>query len=166
MIAAKELVHMYVVYHSWANTRIVEFLKLQSPQFYTTQVPSSFSSIHATIAHMAFAENVWLMRMSGGVRVNARSWNDLEMHELFAALHDLNREYIDLVAGLDDNGLAKNIDYKNSAGESFSEPLFEIVLHVFNHGTYHRGQIVNMCRQLNASNLPRTDLIDFMRRKA
>ena len=55
------------------------------------------------------------------------------------------------------------LTYKNSRGEQFNQPVSEILLHVFNHGTYHRGQLVTMLRALGVTNLPATDFIVWSR---
>ncbi|MCW3088046.1 MAG: hypothetical protein JWQ78_1432, partial [Sediminibacterium sp.] len=39
----------------------------------------------------------------------------------------------------------------------------EILLHLFNHGTYHRGQLVTLLRQVGVEEIPRTDYIEFSR---
>ena len=44
--------------------------------------------------------------------------------------------------------------YTGTKKEQFKQPVCDVLLHVFNHGTYHRGQLVTMLRQLGASNIP------------
>jgi uncharacterized damage-inducible protein DinB len=65
---------------------------------------------------------------------------------------------------LDDTALHSKLIYKNSKGEEFLQPVSEVLLQVFNHGTYHRGQLVTMMRALGEVNLPATDFILFMRK--
>jgi len=43
--------------------------------------------------------------------------------------------------------------------------LFQILLHIFNHGTYHRGQLVTILQQLNIQNIPQTDFIVWTRKE-
>jgi len=50
-------------------------------------------------------------------------------------------------------------------GEHFKQPIYKMLLHVFNHGTYHRGQIVNMLRQLGIEKIPQTDFIVWSRKR-
>jgi uncharacterized damage-inducible protein DinB len=66
---------------------------------------------------------------------------------------------------LNEEILQSNLHYQNSRGEQFAQPVYEVVMHVFNHSTYHRGQLVTMMRQLGENNLPQTDFIHFTRRK-
>jgi uncharacterized damage-inducible protein DinB len=42
-------------------------------------------------------------------------------------------------------------------------PFSQTFQHLVNHGTYHRGQVVTMLRQLGAGTPPSTDLIAFYR---
>jgi len=57
------------------------------------------------------------------------------------------------------------VAYKNIKGEPFQSPVWQIVLHIVNHASYHRGQITTMLRQLGHTPVP-TDLIAFYRREA
>ncbi|HLO83040.1 MAG TPA: DinB family protein, partial [Chitinophagaceae bacterium] len=75
---------------------------------------------------------------------------------------DLWANYMDSVTELE---LKTPLQYKNYKGEEFSQPLYEILLHVFNHGTYHRGQLVTMIRALGHEEaLPQTDFIVWARK--
>jgi uncharacterized damage-inducible protein DinB len=56
------------------------------------------------------------------------------------------------------------IEYKSFAGDPFTNPLGQIVRHVVNHGTYHRGQVATMLRQLGAQAVS-SDLIGFYRER-
>ncbi|MGZ3844574.1 MAG: DinB family protein, partial [Flavisolibacter sp.] len=55
--------------------------------------------------------------------------------------------------------------YQNTKKEQFKQPIYQMLLHAFNHGTYHRGQLVNMLRQLGVDKIPGTDFIAWSRRK-
>lgn len=55
------------------------------------------------------------------------------------------------------------IAYQNSRREQFKQPVFQILLHLFNHQTYHRGQLVSMFHQLQLKNIPNTDFISWSR---
>jgi len=61
--------------------------------------------------------------------------------------------------------LKKEFEYKNLKGLSYRSTIWQIVQHVFNHGTYHRGQLINMLRQLGVEKVPQTDFIIWSRKK-
>ncbi|HNI27986.1 MAG TPA: DinB family protein, partial [Leptospiraceae bacterium] len=66
---------------------------------------------------------------------------------------------------LTEEGLKADIAYKNLKGLDFSTPLFEILLHVANHATYHRGQAASLIRRIKGSP-PVTDMIEYFRSKS
>ena len=55
------------------------------------------------------------------------------------------------------------VAYQNSKREQFKQPVFQILLHLFNHQTYHRGQLVSMLHQLQLGNIPNSDFISWSR---
>ena len=62
-----------------------------------------------------------------------------------------------------DDLLKGSITYRNMKGEEFCQPLYQIIHHLFNHMTYHRGQLVTMLRQAGAEQIPGTDFIAWAR---
>jgi uncharacterized damage-inducible protein DinB len=69
------------------------------------------------------------------------------------------------VAGLDETAVTRPLTYVTFAGETFTQPLDQMLRHVVNHGTYHRGQVTTMLRQLGGQPVS-TDLIRFYRDRA
>jgi len=53
--------------------------------------------------------------------------------------------------------------YYNTKRELFKDPTWQMLLHVFNHGSYHRGQLVNMFSQLGVEKIPQTDFLIWTR---
>ncbi|MCY7292102.1 MAG: hypothetical protein LH615_07960, partial [Ferruginibacter sp.] len=72
------------------------------------------------------------------------------------------KEWIDIAT---EAALAHEFIYINSKKDQFKQPVYEMILHLFNHQTYHRGQLITMLRQVDEKNIPNTDLISFMRKK-
>jgi uncharacterized damage-inducible protein DinB len=75
---------------------------------------------------------------------------------------DMLAEIVVWADGLSENDWAREMSYTTLAGVPYRTPLWQMVLHVVNHGSHHRGQITNMLRQLGVkpANL---DLIAFYR---
>jgi uncharacterized damage-inducible protein DinB len=69
------------------------------------------------------------------------------------------KSWTTLVDQSTDETLKKILHYQNLRGEQFNVPVYMILHHVFNHCTYHRGQLVTMLRQLGVEKLPSTDFI-------
>ncbi len=55
--------------------------------------------------------------------------------------------------------------FQNSKKDLFKQPVYETVMHVINHSTYHRGQLVTMMRTLGVKTIPQTDFSVFARKK-
>jgi uncharacterized damage-inducible protein DinB len=62
------------------------------------------------------------------------------------------------MAGLAPESLARPVSYVNLRGETWTYPLWQMLLHLLNHQTFHRGQVTTLLRQLGA--LP--PAIDFL----
>lgn len=166
-IAMLEILKMYAAYNVWANHRIIYHL-LQMPEArWMEKTPSSFDSLYKTILHIWDAESVWWQRMRNHESVIFPSVTfDPGMKDACNGLLHQSMEWEQLILGeMNDEILKANLYYQNKSGEQFTQPVFQVVMHVFNHSTYHRGQIITMMRALGETNLPKTDLIHFTRKK-
>lgn len=123
------------------------------------EVPSSFNSLYKTALHMWSAESIWWQRItSPGNVVPPQSNFDGTLNDIVNSMELQSQQWLAWVNEMTDESLLEPLHYKNLKGEPFTQPLKDIALHVFNHGTYHRGQIVNMLRQLGViSGIPQTD---------
>jgi uncharacterized damage-inducible protein DinB len=74
-------------------------------------------------------------------------------------------QWKDWVNNASDMSLEHVFQYYSTKRELFKDSTWQVVLHVFNHGTYHRGQLVNMLRQLGVEKIPQTDFIVWTRKK-
>jgi proline dehydrogenase len=68
--------------------------------------------------------------------------------------------------GLGEDGVARVFTYRLFSGQEGSSPFWQMLQHVVNHGTYHRGQVTTMLRQLGASPAKSVDLIAFYRERS
>jgi uncharacterized damage-inducible protein DinB len=149
-------------YHRWATNLTVDAVRALTPEQFTRDLGSSFPSVRDTLVHAFSADRAWLGRLEGHSppRANASEFTDLA--SLLEVWEPVLTRWPVLVASLGDPG--RLIDYKSLAGEPFTNPLGQIVRHVVNHGTYHRGQITTMLRQLGAQAIS-SDLIGFYRER-
>jgi uncharacterized damage-inducible protein DinB len=76
-----------------------------------------------------------------------------------------SNQWRDWVVNASDLSLDHVFQYYNNKKEHFKMPVYQMLHHVFNHGTYHRGQLVNMLRQLGIEKIPQTDFIVWCRKK-
>jgi uncharacterized damage-inducible protein DinB len=153
-------------YNSWANRRAVEACAALAPEQFTRDLGSSFRSVCDTLVHILGAEWVWLERWHG--RSPSGLPGAAELSTLAAVaerMEALDRDLQTYVVGLTPQDLAKIIEYKTFAGAPSAERHWQMLQHLVNHGSYHRGQITTMLRQLGAKPLA-TDLIAFYRQQS
>ena len=162
----KEILSRFAAYNLWANQKIMETILTLPEEKQKTEVPSSFSNLYRTVLHMWDAETAWWQRMKLQERIIIPSENFIgTMRDVVNGLNQQNQQWLDWVSNSTDNALDHVFQYQNSKKEQFKQPIYQMVLHVFNHGTYHRGQLINMLRQLGIEKVPQTDFIVWSRKK-
>src|SRR5689334_3079602 len=163
----KELLQQLATYNIWANQRILEIILALPEEKQKQELPSSFKSLYHTVLHMWNAENIWWQRMKLQERIT-KPFDTFKgtMDELANELLQQNRQWQEWVNNATDAALDHVFQYQTFEKEQFKQPIFQMLLHVFNHGTYHRGQFINMLRQLGITQkLPDTDFIVWSRMK-
>jgi len=144
----------HVRYSTWASRRLLDAaLKLDAEQQHR-DVGVSHKSVHATLAHILSGDRIWLSRIVGQP-IEPEGALEVEWPEI-------GRRWEQLAEGWNDSDLERVVDYKQSSGREFDSTVREIVLHVVNHATLHRGQVMAIFRQLGIAPPP-TDLIFYYR---
>lgn len=146
-------------YHVWANQRIFDHLKTLSPEKYQKEIKSVFSSVSKVLSHMYLAEYIWLNILEGQSRNDAiqsssqlqEKIEKLPIEDLETEFHTLTTRFISFLNRREDleKRIMLDIPYAGARETSLSE----MVLHVVNHGTYHRGNISAMLHQLDDSSV-------------
>jgi len=148
-------------YNAWANTRALDAAAALDPEAFIRDLKNSFPSVRDTLAHILNAEHLWLRRWKGEARPTALSAADYPSVEpLRDGFAKVGVERRALLSGLSEDRLKAPFTYHDLAGTPHTLPLIHTVQHVVNHGTYHRGQITTMLRQLGATPVS-TDMSRF-----
>ena len=154
-------------YHYWARDRALEGVEPLTPEQFTRDLGSSFRSIRDTLAHVYFAEWAWYSRWQGqspaaplspemfpDVASIRNVWKDQEA-KMRAFLESLGQE-----------GVTRVFEYKMINGQPGASVFWQMLQHVVNHASYHRGQVTTMLRQIGAAPPRSMDLIAFYRSKS
>ncbi len=150
-------------YNRWANLRLLDALESLSPEELTRDLASSFPTVLATLVHGLGAEWVWLERWKGTSPTSFPDASTLDSVRTVRARWDgIWGDQQAFLAGLADGDEARPLRYKLFSADSDTRPLGELMRHVVNHATYHRGQLVAMLRQLGRTP-PSTDYIRWLR---
>lgn len=162
----KEILLPFSQYHFWANQLLLDVVIALPEEKQTAEVPSSFHSLYQTVLHMWDAESIWWQRIKLQERIIKPSeQKTYTMNEVKEGLLNQNRQWNSWIANAQEHMLQHQFMYQNSKRASFKQPVYQVLLHLFNHGTYHRGQIVNMLRQLGIEKIPATDFIVWTRNR-
>jgi uncharacterized damage-inducible protein DinB len=147
-------------YNAWANWRIYEASAQLSDTERKAARPCFFGSIHRTLNHILVGDRVWLSRLtareSGITSLDQELYSDFG--ELRAARVTEDERLIGVVGSYDEAELAGFLSYRSMEGEDKRVPLVQVLGHVFNHQTHHRGQ-VHALLSATAAAPPSLDLI-------
>jgi len=137
-----------ITYNTWANQKIAGQIQLYSHDQLTKETGGSFPSIRLTLLHLIESDWIWMHRFKGMPLVAIPTdWPTNDVPAMVAIWMSIQQEMEAVVANLVPTRDA-TIAFTTKKGVSYSMPFLDIVIHVTNHGTYHRGQMVNMIRML------------------
>ncbi len=153
-------------YNAWANHRALDAAaNLTSAQF-TKPMGSSFGSVRDTLAHICGAEWIWLERFQGRSPASLPDTGEyVDVDGLRGKWAEQEARLLAFVAQLSQEDLNRVLEYKTLKFGVYKNPLWQSMQHVVNHGTYHRGQVTTLLRQLGAQPIL-TDLMHYYRERA
>lgn len=162
----KDILSQFATYNLWANQKLLDVILAMTEEKQNQEVPGSFKNLYSTVLHMWDAESIWWQRMKLQERIIVPGENfNGTMKDIADGLMQQNILWTEWVNHASDQSLEHVFQYRNSKKEQFKQPVYQMILHVFNHGTYHRGQLVNILRQLGIEKIPQTDFIVWSRKK-
>ncbi len=162
----EEIVALYE-FNAWANHKTLDAVSALTTEQFTRDLGSSYRSVRDTLVHIYGVEWIWLERLQG--RSPAASGfpaaqEFAEIEKLKARWTELESIQFQYARGLTQADLDEILDYKTLRFGPARNPRWQMMQHVVNHGTYHRGQVTSMLRQLGAKAVG-TDLITFYRER-
>ncbi len=161
----KQLLMQYSAYNLWANQRLIEMALQLTEEQQKQEIISSFASIHKTFQHIWNAESIWWQRLKLQEHIIVPDEKqDYSFTDTIDGLLIQSKQW-SLWVDATEAALDHVFAYYNSKKEYFKQPVWQMLVHLFNHGTYHRGQLVTMYRQSGLEKIPATDFIMFSRKK-
>jgi len=148
-------------YNAWANARLYGMARSLPDELYRKNVGAFFGSLHGTLNHLLLTDRLWMRRFTGigdhPKKLNAILFEDLPSLEL--ARKDEDNRIVKYVDGLSDNDIGKDWEYSTTSGAPQHNPLGELLAHLFNHQTHHRGQAHTILTMLG---IPEPQPLDFL----
>ena len=153
-------------YNYWGHHKILNCLETVSESDFKREVEYSIGSLHAQIVHTMWAEEVWLARIQGRPRPDwsIESHNNIaEIREQWTELESNWRSYL---ATLTDDDLAGTFSYVRGNSQQVTSILHEILRHVVNHGTDHRGQMLRIIHDYGGETFEQDMFFYYLERDA
>ncbi len=152
-------------FNVWANDRICSWIK-KAENKVDEVLTSSFPSIRKTLYHLWDAQFIWLARLNGESPNTwpSHSFNG-NLDEAIEGIKKNSLEFIALIEKLKADDYQRQVELKAIDGTAYFNSVEEIIMHVMNHGTYHRGQLITMLRMVGFTAVESTDFIRYLRMK-
>jgi len=153
---------LHIRYSGWASRKLMEAAGNLTEEQRARPMQVSHESLQQTLAHIYFGDSVWYTRTVDLSRPVPNPDSRPTLESLISDWPDLQRKWEAWADSISDADLERAAQYKLLNGSLGETPVWQIVMHVVNHATLHRGQVVAMMRQLGAKP-PATDLLYYYR---
>jgi uncharacterized damage-inducible protein DinB len=152
----KKLMANYADYNLWVNQQFVSWLSAKSDELLHKELPSSYSSIIKTLNHIWATEEYWYSIIAETPEFDKRENAVLVTDEVLKGLVNRSAQLAQLIASLPEEELSKKVKIE-SPWFQCELPKYDYLMQVINHGTYHRGQIVTIGRNIGITDASNTD---------
>lgn len=153
---------LHIRYSGWASRKLVDAVQDLTPEDRTRPMAVSHESVQKTLGHIYAADRVWYSRTVDPA-VSVPSLTDVQSMEVLTGdWRELQKKWEAWADSVTEGDLDRVLEYKLRDGTAGRTPVYQIVMHVVNHATLHRGQVMAMLRQLGVKP-PATDLIFYYR---
>jgi uncharacterized damage-inducible protein DinB len=143
----KDHVRVMARYNKWMNDKIYACAAQLSEEERQRDRGAFFKSIHATLNHILWGDQIWLHRLAGTPKPQAGSIGESvaqygDFSEMTRERRDFDQVILDWAAALDAASLERDFTYFSVAvNRQITKPKWLLVTHLFNHQTHHRGQV-------------------------
>ena len=149
-------------YNIWANAIVHSWFEKLSDEQWSQHVVSSFNSIAETSLHVAGAETIWLDRLN---KEETPRWLPTIFKGSKKELQDhwkkTSGELHSFIEGFEETNMEDSVSFWRPDGNLYELSYHKIFAHVFNHSTYHRGQLVTMLRQVGFIDVRSIDMSTY-----
>jgi uncharacterized damage-inducible protein DinB len=162
-----EVLQTLLDYHYWARDRVLDAAERLTPEQLTRDLGNSFPSVRDTLVHLFFADWIWCARWEGeSPRTMLDPTTFPDVATIRATWNEHEQKVRGILTTLGENGVNRVFEYRMMSGQPGASPFWQMLQHVVNHGSYHRGQVTTMLRQLGAAPPKSVDLIAFYRERS
>ncbi|MGP0075114.1 MAG: DinB family protein [Bryobacteraceae bacterium] len=153
---------MQLDYSAWASQRLLDAAAQLSSEELTRDFKTADKTVLDTLVHVYAADRIWLARVLAEPRSTFIDPTDRDLSVLQSEWPALQQRWKLWLRDFGDDDVTRVIAYQDMKGRPYSQPVWQIVLHLVNHGTHHRGQVSGFLRAMDRTPPP-LDLIAYYR---
>lgn len=158
-----ETIQMFYDYNYWAHRLVWNCVTQLEDEAFYRPLDYSIGSIHSQLVHTMGAEWIWFSRLQGSSPTSILQNDDYPTQGAIRAKWDaIEADVRQFLGKLDTKRLLGKFSYHNTQGFAYEDSVVGVLIHVVNHGTDHRAQMLAMCHQLGGPTIEQ-DLIAYLR---
>jgi uncharacterized damage-inducible protein DinB len=162
MTVSVDTLRLQLDYSAWASQRLLDAAAKLSPEELTRDFQTADKCVLDTLVHVYAADRIWLSRVLAEPRATFVDPKDRDLTLLQSEWPALQQRWKLWLRDFGDGDVARQISYKDTRGNPYTTPVWQIVLHLVNHGTHHRGQVSGFLRAMGHTP-PALDLMAYYR---
>ena len=160
MSVSADALRTHLDYTIWASQRLLQAAAQLSEEELHRDFETADRSVLGALTHISRADQAWLLRVTGNPNPQFATETSLAaLQTEWPALHERWKVW---ALGLTDQTALAEITYQDLKGRTWKQPLWQLLLHVVNHGTHHRGQVSGFLRTMGHAPPP-LDLVFYYR---
>jgi uncharacterized damage-inducible protein DinB len=146
-----EILSLYQ-YNAWANARILNVTAQVTPEQFLAPATYSHGGLRGTLVHILFAEWIWRNRWEGISPTKGFAPEDFPTFEALRSRWKTEEKVLmAFVEKVNEQKLESVVHYSRTGGEARENILWQLMLHLVNHGTQHRSEVAIMLTDLGRS---------------
>jgi len=154
----------HLAYSAWASRRLVHAASELSEAELLRDFQTSDHTVLGTLVHTFAADRVWLARLRHRPTPPYSTPADYAFTVLEHEWPQVQRGWDDLLEALTDQQVCEPLTYQDLRGNTWTQPVWQLILHVVNHATHHRGQVSGFLRAMGRTP-PVLDLVAYYRQR-
>jgi len=162
MAVSLDALRTHIDYTAWASQRLVQAAAALNEEELNRDFGTADGSVLGTLVHAFAADRIWLWRLAGGSHPGFVNDADRHLSVLQNDWPVLHQRWQEWARGLTDEKVREPLSYSDMKGRPWTQPIWQLVLHVVNHSTHHRGQVSGFLRSMGHTP-PATDLVLYYR---
>ena len=162
MSVSAEALRAHIGYTAWASGRLLAAAARLAPHELTRNFATADRSVLGTLFHVFFADRLWLARFQGEPQLGPVPPEEQRLEFLESEWPRLHERWVRHAATWTDTSVREPLAYTSLSGQPWEQPLWQLVMHVVNHGTHHRGQAAGFLRSMGHEPPP-IDLVVYYR---